>query len=137
MTFFNRHAALSLRVQHAFLQNRIPVLRGMLQAACRHKSRYRYEGERAVFEPGDVVMLKSGGHSMTVVSVSEDEITCLWTSDAGQLFREAIPSVALEAIYAVHEDGEDEEDDEDEEDEEEEEEEEANDKDQGKSKRKK
>jgi uncharacterized protein YodC (DUF2158 family) len=40
------------------------------------------------FEPGDVVMLKSGGHSMTVVSVGEEDIDCLWVSDDGELFRQ-------------------------------------------------
>ena len=67
------------------------------------------------FSPGDIVMLKSGGQSMTVVSVSEDEVHCLWIGDEGQLFREAIPSVALESLHS--DDDEDEEDeDEDEED---------------------
>ena len=71
------------------------------------------------FEPGDVVMLKSGGHAMTVVSASDDEITCVWINEVGQLFREAIPLVALESVY-----GDEEHEEEDEEHDEEEEEEE-------------
>jgi uncharacterized protein YodC (DUF2158 family) len=88
------------------------------------------------FEPGDVVMLKSGGPSMTVASVAEDEITCLWFGEEGELFREAIPAIALQSIFSAigDEDEEDEEEtededenteDEEEEDEEDEEEEQA------------
>lgn len=90
------------------------------------------------FEPGDVVMLKSGGPSMTVVSAAEDEITCLWFGDEGELFREAIPAIALESVFSAigdeedeenedddSEDKDDEEDDDEEEDEDDEEEEEA------------
>jgi uncharacterized protein YodC (DUF2158 family) len=47
------------------------------------------------FAPGDIVALKSGGLSMTVVSIDEDEVECLWLGDAGELFRQAIPAVAL------------------------------------------
>lgn len=50
------------------------------------------------FEPGDVVMLKSGGHSMTVVSVGDEDVDCLWVSDDGELFRQSIPTVALTAV---------------------------------------
>jgi uncharacterized protein YodC (DUF2158 family) len=69
------------------------------------------------FEPGDVVMLKSGGPSMTVVSAAEDEITCLWFGDEGELFREAIPAIALESVFSAIGDDEEEEEDEDNEDE--------------------
>jgi uncharacterized protein YodC (DUF2158 family) len=57
------------------------------------------------FEPGDVVTLKSGGHSMTVVSVGDDDADCLWVSDDGELFRQSIPAVALAAveIFGSHE----------------------------------
>jgi uncharacterized protein YodC (DUF2158 family) len=67
------------------------------------------------FEPGDVVMLKSGGPSMTVVSAAEDEITCLWFGEEGELFREAIPAVALEPIFSTADDAADEDEDDDEE----------------------
>ena len=92
------------------------------------------------FAPGDVVTLKSGGHSMTVVSVDEEEIDCLWVSDDGQLYRQSIPAIALtvveltdideaedeevEAATAENDDDGDEDKEEDEEGEEEEDEEE-------------
>ncbi len=85
------------------------------------------------FEPGDVVMLKSGGHSMTVVAIEEEDIDCLWVGDDGQMFRQTIPAVALTVVESIDiddtdeteeedeetEDKENEEDDEDEEDDEE------------------
>jgi uncharacterized protein YodC (DUF2158 family) len=60
------------------------------------------------FEPGDVVVLKSGGHSMTVVSAADDEVTCVWINDSGELYREAIPAVALESMHIPQEEDEDE-----------------------------
>jgi len=66
------------------------------------------------FEPGDIVMLKSGGQPMTVVTASEDEITCLWIGDQGELFRESIPAVALESVPTDDEEDDDEHEDEDE-----------------------
>ena len=93
------------------------------------------------FAPGQVVNLKSGGQSMTVVAVDGDAVECIWLGEEGDLFRETIPAVALESAYEVEEDkdafeaeqvatiaefaGDDEEDDDDdfEEDEEEDEEE--------------
>jgi uncharacterized protein YodC (DUF2158 family) len=47
------------------------------------------------FAPGDVVQLKSGGQEMTVASVEEDNVECIWIGDAGEYFRETIPSIAL------------------------------------------
>jgi uncharacterized protein YodC (DUF2158 family) len=47
------------------------------------------------FAPGDIVALKSGGHSMTVVSAEDNDIECLWLGDTGELFRQSIPAVAL------------------------------------------
>jgi uncharacterized protein YodC (DUF2158 family) len=35
--------------------------------------------EDAVFEVGDVVSLKSGGHLMTVASINEGSVTCDWS----------------------------------------------------------
>lgn len=49
------------------------------------------------FAPGDVVTLKSGGHS-TVVAVSDEDVDCLWVSDNGELFRQSIPAIALTVI---------------------------------------
>lgn len=59
--------------------------------------------------PGDVVMLKSGGQPLTVVSTSDDEAVCLWIGDEGDLFRETIPLIALTSID-MEEDDEDEDD---------------------------
>jgi uncharacterized protein YodC (DUF2158 family) len=50
------------------------------------------------FAPGDIVALKSGGLSMTVVSVDADEVDCLWLGDTGELFRQLIPAVALTVL---------------------------------------
>jgi uncharacterized protein YodC (DUF2158 family) len=68
------------------------------------------------FEPGDVVVLKSGGLAMTVAAVDEDSVECLWLGEEGELFRESIPTVALIAASdASEEDVEEEDDDEEEE----------------------
>ncbi len=76
------------------------------------------------FAPGNVVTLKSGGHSMTVISVSDEDIDCLWIGDDGELFRQSIPAVALSVIELTDSAEEDEADAEEAEEEEEEEEEE-------------
>ena len=75
------------------------------------------------FQPGDVVFLKSGGQSMTVAAITEENVECIWLGEEGDLFRQAIPSVALTSAEDVAGD-EDEEEEEEEETEEEEEEEE-------------
>ncbi|WP_426440890.1 YodC family protein [Bradyrhizobium genosp. P] len=76
-------------------------------------------------KPGDVVMLKSGGHPLTVVEVKDDKVECLWMGGDGDLFRETLPLVALESTEIDPED--DEEDDEEEDDEDEDEGEEDDD----------
>lgn len=76
------------------------------------------------FEAGDVVVLKSGGHAMTVITVDADQAECIWTGEDGDLFRETIPTVALESAQEIETDDEAEEDDNDEHDEEEDEDEE-------------
>ena len=69
------------------------------------------------FAAGSVVVLKSGGLLMTVVSASDDEIECVWLGDEGELFRHNIPAIALEAApVADHDDNEDEEEEDDAED---------------------
>src|SRR5271154_5884626 len=97
------------------------------------------------FAPGDVVILKSGGHSMTVVAVGEADIDCLWTGDDGELFRQSIPLVALTIVEGAADDAEaeedededkDDEDDEDD-DEDDEKEDEDDDKEHGEKRRKK
>ena len=67
-------------------------------------------------EPGDVVVLKSGGQPMTVAAVDEGNVECLWLGDEGELFRETIPSVALSVVADIEADDDlDVEDDDDEE----------------------
>ena len=70
-------------------------------------------------KPGDVVMLKSGGHSICVAEVSEDAAECVWMGNEGELYRETLPLAVLELVESESDD--EEEDDEDEEDEDEEE----------------
>jgi uncharacterized protein YodC (DUF2158 family) len=48
-------------------------------------------------QPGDVVFLKSGGQSMTVAAVTDENVECIWLGEDGDLFRQAIPAVALTA----------------------------------------
>ena len=53
------------------------------------------------FAAGDVVFLKSGGEAMTVVAVEDDEAVCIWIGDDGDLFRESIPTVALQTAESL------------------------------------
>ncbi|MEH2474867.1 uncharacterized protein YodC (DUF2158 family) [Nitrobacteraceae bacterium AZCC 2161] len=64
---------------------------------------------------GDVAMLKSGGHPMTVAEVNGDSVVCVWMGEEGDLFRETLPLAVLELALLAS----DEEEDESEEDEEE------------------
>lgn len=65
-------------------------------------------------EAGAVVVLKSGGMAMTVVSADDDAAECVWCGEEGELFRETIPTVAL--MIAVEKDEDEEEDEEEDED---------------------
>jgi len=47
-------------------------------------------------KPGDVVILKSGGHPVTVAEVHDQAIVCLWMGEEGDLFRETLPAAVLE-----------------------------------------
>ena len=67
-------------------------------------------------KPGDVVILKSGGHPVTVAEVNEDAVVCLWMGGEGDLFRETLPLAVLEPVE-IDDSDDDEEDKEDEEDE--------------------
>jgi uncharacterized protein YodC (DUF2158 family) len=69
-------------------------------------------------KPGDVVVLKSGGHPLSVVEVKDGNVTCVWMGVEGDLFRETLPLAVLELAEA--DDDEDEDEDEEEEDEDEE-----------------
>ncbi len=66
-------------------------------------------------KPGDVVVLKSGGHPITVVEVNDSAIACLWMGVEGDLFRETLPLAVLELAEPEDLDDEEEEGDEDEE----------------------
>ena len=68
-------------------------------------------------KPGDVVILKSGGHPVTVAEVNDDTVECLWMGGEGDLFRETLPKAVLEP--AEIDDAEDEDQDEDDQDEDE------------------
>ena len=69
-------------------------------------------------KPGDVVILKSGGHPITVAEVHDDAVACLWMGGEGDLFRETLPLAVLE--LAEIENPNDEEDDEEDQDDEDE-----------------
>jgi uncharacterized protein YodC (DUF2158 family) len=71
-------------------------------------------------KPGDVVILKSGGHPMTVAEVHDDAVACLWMGGEGDLFRETLPLAALESAE-IDDSDEEEDDEENEEDEDEDE----------------
>jgi uncharacterized protein YodC (DUF2158 family) len=76
-------------------------------------------------KPGDVVILKSGGHPLTVVEVNGGNVACVWMGNEGDLFREMLPLAVLELAEADTSDDEEDDDEEEDEDEEEEEEEEG------------
>ena len=65
-------------------------------------------------KPGDVVILKSGGHPLTVAEVNEDAIVCLWMGNEGDLFRETLPLAVLEMAEIDDSDDEEEDKEEDE-----------------------
>jgi uncharacterized protein YodC (DUF2158 family) len=85
-------------------------------------------------KPGDVVILKSGGHPMTVAEVHDDAVACLWMGGEGDLFRETLPLAVLE--LAEIENSDDEEDDEEDQDDEEDDEDEDHDDDEKASRKK-
>src|SRR3954452_11007166 len=47
-------------------------------------------------KPGDVVILKSGGHPLSVVEVNDGKVACVWMGNEGDLFRETLPLAVLE-----------------------------------------
>jgi len=65
-------------------------------------------------KPGDVVILKSGGHPLTVAEVNEDAIVCLWMGGEGDLFRDTLPLAVLEMAEIDDSDDEEEDKEEDE-----------------------
>ena len=70
-------------------------------------------------KPGDVVILKSGGHPLSVVEVKDGNVACVWMGNEGDLFRETLPLAVLE--LAEHDTDDEEEDDEEDDDDEDEE----------------
>lgn len=60
------------------------------------------------FAPGDVVMLKSGGATLTVTDVTAKIATCVWYAKEDEEFREQkLPVVALQLVdFADDEDDE-------------------------------
>jgi uncharacterized protein YodC (DUF2158 family) len=87
-------------------------------------------------KPGDVVMLKSGGHPMTVAEVRDETVACLWMGNEGDLFRETLPLAVLELAEALGEDEDESEEDEEEEEEEDSDEDEDHDEDEPKKSKK-
>ena len=78
-------------------------------------------------KPGDVVILKSGGHPLSVVEVNGDNVACVWMGNEGDLFRETLPLAVLELDeHDTSDDDEEEEEDDEEEDDEDDEEGEHN-----------
>ena len=55
-------------------------------------------------KPGDVVILKSGGHPLSVVEVNETTVSCVWMGNEGDLFRETLPLAVLELAEPEEED---------------------------------
>jgi uncharacterized protein YodC (DUF2158 family) len=72
-------------------------------------------------KPGDVVILKSGGHPLSVAEINEDNVECIWMGTEGDLHRETLPLAVLELAEA-DDDAEDEQEDEDNEEDDDEEE---------------
>ena len=76
-------------------------------------------------KPGDVVILKSGGHPLSVVEVNEGNVSCVWMGNEGDLFRETLPLAVLELADTSDDEEQDEEDDEEDDEDEDEEDEHA------------
>ena len=66
-----------------------------------------------IFEPGDVVVLKSGGPAMTVVEVKETGLQCVWYADTNDEVKTAIIPVICVDKASAWEDEDDEDEDED------------------------
>src|SRR3978361_220423 len=85
----------------------------------------KFQEQVMELKPGDVVILKSGGHPLSVVEVSETTAACVGMGNEGDLFRETLPLAVLELAEADPSEDEEDDEEEHEEDEEGEEEEEA------------
>jgi uncharacterized protein YodC (DUF2158 family) len=66
-------------------------------------------------KPGDIVVLKSGGPALTVAEINGENVECVWIGEDGELFREELPSIVLDAVEMdLSDEDEDEDDKEDE-----------------------
>ena len=72
-------------------------------------------------KPGDVVILKSGGHPLSVDEINEDNVECIWMGTEGDRHRETRPLAVLELAEADDDEEDEPEDEENEEDDDEEE----------------
>src|SRR4029453_13818993 len=45
-----------------------------------------YKEQIMDLKPGDVVMLKSGGHPLSVVEVKDGNVVCVWMGNEGDVF---------------------------------------------------
>jgi uncharacterized protein YodC (DUF2158 family) len=65
-----------------------------------------------MFSPGDVVILKSGGPALTVLTADEDDAKCLYFSEELGEFKEVrIPIFALEDFESDEQESDEDEDD--------------------------
>jgi uncharacterized protein YodC (DUF2158 family) len=101
----------------------------MLQLRCdvtvtarRYVFRTSSKESEMMFQPGDIVALKSGGQSMTVSAVSDENVECIWIGEEGDFFRETVPAAVLKAAEAADVEDESDEDDADDADDEDEQE---------------
>ena len=54
--------------------------------------------ERPAFQPGDVVILKSGGPRMTVDAAGDEQCECAWFNDSGSFERNTFAIASLRAV---------------------------------------
>ena len=54
---------------------------------------------KTMFEPGDVVQLKSGGAKMTVKSVNGDDVDCRWHDKQDKVVEYVFPKAMLELVH--------------------------------------
>ncbi|MCI4677621.1 DUF2158 domain-containing protein [Rhodoblastus acidophilus] len=66
------------------------------------------------FKPGEVVQLKSGGRSMTVVRQTKDQVELTWYADSDDAIRTAIVPAACLSLIEFDDDEEFDDEDEDE-----------------------
>ena len=69
------------------------------------------------YSAGSIVVLKSGGPAMTVVASTENDVECVWMNEVGELSRETIPAIALEAVETEEDDADEDDENEEEDDE--------------------